>query len=33
MGNISGVGQKKLLMYGQQFVDAIIRYKKEHRLH
>lgn len=33
MGNISGIGQKKLYMYGEQFLELIIQYKKKHRLH
>jgi ATP-dependent DNA helicase RecQ len=33
MGNISGIGQKKLYMYGEQFLGVIIEYKKKHRLH
>lgn len=33
MGNISGVGQKKLYMYGEQFLEVIAQYKKKHHLH
>lgn len=32
MGNISGIGQKKLYMYGEQFLDVIAQYKKKNRL-
>jgi ATP-dependent DNA helicase RecQ len=32
MGNISGIGQKKLYMYGERFLDIIVQYKKKHRL-
>ena len=33
MGNISGIGQKKLYMYGERFLEVIAQYKKNHRLH
>ncbi len=33
MGNISGIGQKKLYMYGEQFLELIAQYKKKNRLH
>ena len=33
MGNISGIGQKKLYMYGEQFLEVIAQYKKNHHLH
>ncbi len=33
MGSISGIGQKKLYMYGEQFLELIAQYKKKHRLH
>jgi ATP-dependent DNA helicase RecQ len=33
MGTISGIGQKKLYMYGEQFLEAIAQYKKNHHLH
>jgi hypothetical protein len=33
MGNISGIGQKKLYMYGEKFIEVIAQYKKNHRLH
>jgi len=33
MGNISGIGQKKLYMYGEMFLEIIAQYKKKNRLH
>ncbi len=33
MGSISGIGQKKLYMYGEQFLEVIAQYKKKNRLH
>ncbi|MBA4390064.1 MAG: DNA helicase RecQ [Syntrophus sp. (in: bacteria)] len=33
MGNISGIGQKKLYMYGEMFLEMIAQYKKKNRLH
>jgi ATP-dependent DNA helicase RecQ len=33
MGNISGIGQKKLYMYGEKFIEVIAQYKKNRRLH
>ena len=33
MGNISGIGQKKLYMYGESFLETIAQYKKKHHLH
>jgi len=33
MGRISGIGQKKLYLYGESFLEAIALYKKKHHLH
>jgi ATP-dependent DNA helicase RecQ len=33
MGSISGIGQKKLYMYGGKFLEVIAQYKKKHRIH
>jgi ATP-dependent DNA helicase RecQ len=33
MGSISGIGQKKLYIYGEEFLELIVQYKKKHHLH
>jgi ATP-dependent DNA helicase RecQ len=33
MGSISGIGQKKLYLYGEMFLDVIVQYKKDHHIH